>query len=210
MTKIKNPCSIIAAVAVLLAVGTFYYFNYYQGISADKAAEISMDFVNKSIESDGVTASLVKVLDEGPVYGILLEIEGKEYHSYLTKDGKFLFPSGFNLKETGEGGQEEASGIEEESFEGDLTSFAQCLTESGFVLYGSKYCPYCQDQRELFKEAVEEVNYVECVGEDDQWTEQCQSDEIQSVPTWVMADGERAVGYQTLSKLSELSGCPLQ
>ncbi len=210
MTKLKNPCLIIAIVAILLVAGAFYYFNYYRNISADKAGEIAIDFVNKSIEGDGVTASLIKVLDEGPVYGILLEIEGTEYHSYLTKDGQFLFASGFNLKEKEREGQGEASGIEEKVSEEDLASFAQCLADSGLVFYGSKYCPHCQNQKELFGEAVEEINYVECVGEDDQWTEQCQKDEIQSVPTWIMADGEKVVGYQTLSKLSELSGCPLQ
>jgi glutaredoxin len=210
MKKLKNPFLIIAAIAIILAAGIFYYFNYYQKISSDKAGEIAIDFINKMIKDNGVTASLVEVIDEGPVYGILLDIEGTEYHSYLTKNGQFLFDSGFNLREVEEIIQEEASGTAEENFEGDLASFAQCLTESGFVFYGSKYCPHCQTQKDLFKEAIEEINYVECVNEDDQWTEQCQADQIQSVPTWVISEGERVVGYQTLSKLSQLSGCPLQ
>lgn len=210
MTKLKNPCSIIAVVAVLLAVGTFYYFNYYQSISAEKAGEITIDFVNKSIEDEGVTASLVKVVDEGPVYGILMDISGREYHSYLTKNGNFLFPSGFNLKDGDEGTQEESSGIAEEVFEGDLAAFAQCLTNSGFTLYGSKYCPHCQDQKDIFREALEYIDYVECVDENDQWSEQCQNNGIESVPTWIYADGQRVVGSQSFSRLSELSGCPME
>jgi len=83
-------------------------------------------------------------------------------------------------------------------------SFAECLTEKGFVMYGSQYCGYCAKQRELFGDSFKLVNYVECTENEDL----CMEKGIQGVPTWFYPEGEIS-GLQTLKKLSELSGCDI-
>lgn len=85
---------------IIAAVGTLFYFQsglfIRPNLTQEKAAEIALDFINQSIE-DNVTASLIEATDEGQVYGLHIDISGTEYQSYITKDGKFLFPNGFIL-----------------------------------------------------------------------------------------------------------------
>ena len=95
----------VAVIAVgVLAVGAFFYINQRGGnaLSAQTAAEKAMVFINQSIKKQNVTASLVDVVEESGVYKIHLKIAETEYDSYITKDGKFLFASGFNLEEQGQ------------------------------------------------------------------------------------------------------------
>ena len=104
MDKIKNTKLIIIGAAVLAAAGLLYIHADVitnRDLNKEEAAEIALDFINKSIQDD-VTASLIEMVDEGQVYGIHLDISGNEYYSYMTKDGKFLFGNGFNLKEIAE------------------------------------------------------------------------------------------------------------
>jgi hypothetical protein len=86
----------------------------------------------------------------------------------------------------------------------DLEEFAKCLTESGVVMYGTKYCGHCSNQKESFGDAFEFVNYVECTENRDL----CVAKNIMSVPAWEI-DGEFYVGEQKFGTLSNLSGCPL-
>lgn len=66
-------------------------------LSAQEAGQISIDFLNKNVLQPGITASLVDIVDEGEIYKIRLKIEENEYDSYVSKDGKYLFPEGYNL-----------------------------------------------------------------------------------------------------------------
>jgi len=88
----------------VLAVGAFLflYLNQRAGqaLSAQAVAEKAMAFINQSIQEQNVTASLMNIDEESGVYRIHLKIAETEYDSYITKDGKFLFASGFNLEES--------------------------------------------------------------------------------------------------------------
>jgi hypothetical protein len=205
--KLDHRYLAVIFAVVLVAAGVIYYFNFYGNVSAQKAGEISINFINKTIAPQGVTASLVEVINEGDFYGIKIDIAGQEYYSYLYKDGNFLFPSGFDLRKINEEDLAQEQAVAEK-FEGDINAFAKCLSEKGLQFYGSKYCGYCSQQKELFGESLQYVNYIECVDENDQWKEECS--EIQSVPTWVSVDGQKSAGFKTINQLAELSGCPLE
>lgn len=58
-----------------------------------------MDFINKAIAEQNVTASLMSVAEESGVYKLHLKIADKEYDSFISKDGKYLFSTAFNLEE---------------------------------------------------------------------------------------------------------------
>lgn len=92
----------------------------------------------------------------------------------------------------------------------DYSAFAQCLSDRDITMYGAFWCPHCADQKELFGDAFEYVDYVECDprGEEAQ-PELCLSKEIESYPTWIHPDGRRWEGTQTMETLSEISECPL-
>ncbi|MEM3063796.1 MAG: hypothetical protein QW177_00325 [Candidatus Nitrosotenuis sp.] len=88
--------------------------------------------------------------------------------------------------------------------------FAQCLSDRGLTLYGASWCPHCQQQREMFGASQKYLNYVECSSPDGKsQTATCQIKNINTYPTWELPDGTRLIGTQSLTKLSEVSGCSL-
>lgn len=88
--------------------------------------------------------------------------------------------------------------------------FAQCLKESGVKMYGAWWCPHCQNQKKLFGDAFQYVDYVECSpGGTKTMSSQCQSAGVEGYPTWTFADGTKRSGEQSFEDLSEASSCPL-
>lgn len=79
---------------------------------------------------------------------------------------------------------------------------AACLTNQEITLYGLPTCSHCQEQKELFGEAFEHVDYVDCSEEETL----CQNKGVSLVPTWEI-EGEMIEGKKTLEELAELSGC---
>lgn len=92
-----------------------------------------------------------------------------------------------------------------------LDGFAKCLTDKGVKMYGAWWCPHCADQKELFGDAFQYVNYVECSppGQKTQ-TDVCKQAGLKGYPTWQFADGSRAEGTVHLESLSEKTGCKLK
>ena len=89
--------------------------------------------------------------------------------------------------------------------------FAQCLTEKGVTMFGAYWCPHCQQQKKMFGDAWEKINYVECSLPGGQaQTEACIQAGIESYPTWEFAPGDRTVGELTFEQLSAKTGCTIQ
>lgn len=86
-----------------------------------------------------------------------------------------------------------------------LDEFAKCLTEKGFVMYGTYWCSHCQNEKRAFGKAFKEVNYVECTDN----PKLCEEKQITGTPTWISGAGDRYLGEQGLERLSDASGCPL-
>ena len=88
----------------------------------------------------------------------------------------------------------------------ELTKYLKSI---GAEFYGAWTCPACFKQMNLFgKQAGAEVTYVEC-RKPKQLAEQaegCNAAEIRAYPTWVLPDGRRKVGVQSLEALSRWSG----
>lgn len=87
----------------------------------------------------------------------------------------------------------------------DMLAFAQCLKEKKATMYGAAWCSHCQAQKALFGDAFKEVPYVECPEN----IQQCVAQGVEGYPTWIFADGERAVGEQSLEVLAQKTGCTL-
>lgn len=86
--------------------------------------------------------------------------------------------------------------------------FAKCLTDSGVKMYGAYWCSHCQNQKKMFGNSWEYINYVECslpnrVGQ----TEECRETGIKGYPTWEFQDGKRIEGKLSFEQLSQYSNC---
>lgn len=91
-----------------------------------------------------------------------------------------------------------------------MDAFAKCLTKKNAIMYSSFLCPHCDDQKKMFGESFKYIHYVECsqVGLP-QDVNACRLAQIRYTPTWVIENGERLVGVQSLKQLSDKTGCSL-
>lgn|GEM_PF-851624 len=79
---------------------------------------------------------------------------------------------------------------------------AKCLTGNGSVLYGAYWSENTKNQENVFGEAFQYIEYVECTED----REACQDAGVTGYPTWVIKN-HRYPGEKPLETLSELSGC---
>ena len=98
----------------------------------------------------------------------------------------------------------------------EYNSFAQCLNESGLKMYGSVTCSFCARQRDLFGDAFQFINEIECdPRNENNQAELCISKNIERTPTWILEDENGnnlhkfEPGVQSLKTLSEISNCPI-
>jgi len=61
-------------------------------ISAQQAAQKTIDFINNDLMAGQATAVLINVTEESGVYAVSFDMSGTKYVAYVSKDGKYLFP----------------------------------------------------------------------------------------------------------------------
>lgn len=98
LNKFSIPIAIV--IAAILVGGVFIYA--YQGklggtLPAGEAAEKAVNFINQELLAGQSEASLIEVKNEGSIYRIRIKIGEGEYDSFVSKDGRFLFPEGIEL-----------------------------------------------------------------------------------------------------------------
>lgn len=87
---------------------------------------------------------------------------------------------------------------------GTYGDFAKCLTENGAKMYGTEWCGYCKNQKEVFGSSFQFVDYVDC----DKNKAECSATGITGYPTWVI-NGNSYPGMKPLDSLADISGCEL-
>jgi len=99
---------------------------------------------------------------------------------------------------------------------GEYDTFAQCITESRLIMYGSESCSFCAKQREMFGSSFQYIEEIECSrGFSDSRADYCIARGIEYTPTWILENenGEDIfrfdAGVQSLEDLAEASGCQL-
>ncbi len=128
----KNIKYIVMGVAALALVGCgiFFYAKNTSG-SMEKVAAKAIEYINKNLLDPGMTASLVDVVEESGLYKFRLKIGDQEYNSYVTKDGKLLWPEdGINLSTT------------TASQTGSVSQEAPKSDKVDVKLFVMSYCPY--------------------------------------------------------------------
>ena len=91
-----------------------------------------------------------------------------------------------------------------------LDEFAKCVTKSGMSLYGTYWCPHCQNMKKSFGNSLKYINYIEC---DDKHpkgnAEKCRQDGIEGYPTFIFGDGMRLSGEMSLELIADKTKCKL-
>jgi len=93
----------------------------------------------------------------------------------------------------------------------DPVALAEHLSAVKAVYYGSWRCPACQAQTRLFGEsAAARLPYVECAKPKElpDQAAACQAAELRAYPTWVLPNGDRRTGVQSLEELQIWTAMP--
>lgn len=136
INKYLIPIAIVIA-GFLISQG-LYYLNQDEvpgALSAEKAAEKAMNFINQVALQGQATAFLSEVSEESGLYKIKIDIEGEKYDSFVSKDGKLLFSPGTKITDT----SNTSSG--ESKFSKSDVSQVQ--------LFVMSFCPYGNQAEEL-------------------------------------------------------------
>jgi hypothetical protein len=137
MQKLKNflvPAASIVVVLILIG-SAYYYFKVNGVISAKVAGDRAINYVNQSIASQGgtATATLGSVIKEKDVYKINFNVGTNSYTVYVSKDGKYFFPAGYDLASTTAATQGEDNQTSSEIVKSD---------KPDLKLFVMSYCPY--------------------------------------------------------------------
>ena len=84
---------------------------------------------------------------------------------------------------------------------GEYDEFAKYLTAQDIVMYGTEWCSHCKNNKALFGNSFQYVNFVDC----DEDRSACSAAGVKGYPTWVV-DGQNYPGEQSLERLAQLSG----
>ena len=92
------------ALTIFLVGGTVSWIqnanpNSIKKITAEEAADKALSYINNNILGDQIIANLINVIEdkEKSLYKLNLKIGDQELESYMTLDGKTLFPDAINL-----------------------------------------------------------------------------------------------------------------
>ena len=109
-------------------------------VTAEEAKILVADFINKNLMQPGSEVSIKEVVDEGPLYKIVVNMPngGQEINSYLTKDGKKFFPQAMDVEEV----EQAAADKEEKNTTPPATADVPKAEKASVELYVMSYCPY--------------------------------------------------------------------
>jgi len=148
ITKNLIPICIIAAVILMGGILVLMNQGKIKGLagsggSAQTIAQKAIEFINNNFIAAGstTTASLVSVIEESNVYKISLKIGEMEYSSYITKDGKLLFPDGYALEATTTSASQNQQAVSTEVPKND---------KPDVKLFVMSYCPYGLQAQKMF------------------------------------------------------------
>jgi len=107
MTKyIKYLMPIAIIIAAVLIVQALYGLSNNKipnALSKEEAASRVVNFVSSVALQGDANASLIGVEEQSGLYQVTIKIEDQEYKTYISKDGKLLFPQGTDISEQEQG-----------------------------------------------------------------------------------------------------------
>ena len=95
-----------------------------------------------------------------------------------------------------------------------LNTLATCLADKGVKEYGAFWCPHCADQKKMFGKAYDIILVPDaggrlptaCKGQRAN-VDECLIKGVDGYPTWILPEGKRLEGTQSLETLARVAGC---
>ncbi len=124
--------ALLALLIISIFTGGFKDF-FMSNLGEQKAAEEAISYINTNLLQAGTKATLNDITDEGSLYKLNLKVGTLDFQSYVTKDGKYLFPQGIDMTE-----EVEELPAEEETQAQNVPKSDKPVAQS-FIF---SYCPY--------------------------------------------------------------------
>lgn len=67
-------------------------------ITAEQASEKTVAYINSALQGQAV-AKIISINESSGLYSMDIDVGGKKYNSFITRDGRVLFPSGIMIDE---------------------------------------------------------------------------------------------------------------
>lgn len=142
-------------IAAVIIGGSVIYINYskYQNggaMPAQEAADKVVKYINEKILAGKAIVSLIGVSEESGIYKIKFTLEGKEFTSYATRDGKLFFPEGYDLTK-------DITQVENTIGDFSISQDEICKENEKPVIYffGSETCPHCVWEKPIIESVAE-------------------------------------------------------
>jgi protein-disulfide isomerase len=127
LTK-KVLIGVFSILVISSLVGTLMWI-FPQRQSPNTAIQKALDYINQLLASQGQKVELISWEEESGLYKIRIKIGDKEYESFVTKDGKFLFPVAYDLTQKIEALQTQPKKVEKKE-------------KPDVKLFVMSYCPF--------------------------------------------------------------------
>ncbi len=130
-------------------------------LTPEEAANIALSYINQALLAGRVEAKLVgEIEEEMGLYKFQIDIQGEKLYSYISKDGKVLFPQGINLEE-----EKIKAEAKPETTEGNFSvSEEEVCKENGkpiIYFFGSAGCPHCRWEHPIVEEVADKfTNFI--------------------------------------------------
>lgn len=159
MTKQKGSSNSLLLVAVVLLLG-FFGYKYYKTSQINKVKnEYLPKLLKKAINNDKIKFSFDSLKEVSGVYQFNLTINDQKYASYISKDGKLLFPSVVKLDVTPTTTPGQTTNTDQPK---KLTCKDIKKSKSAnLTAYVVSQCPYGLQMQRVFKTAINEQTELE-------------------------------------------------
>lgn len=210
----KNLIPIAIIVVGLLIAGAIFYNGLKKQakpselLSSQEVGEKIINYINENLLKEG-KASLIEIVKDNGVYKIKIKIGDQEFTSYITLNGKLLFPQAVDLEEKVAAVQEEEKSNETSTgatpSPEKLAEYIQCLKKADFVIYGANWCGWTKQLVEMLGgwDTVKPI-YVECTEK----TQLCEEKGIKGFPT-ILINGKEYGGQRTFQGFKEATNCEI-
>jgi len=129
--------------------------SFNKDMKPEKAAQAAIDYINNNLLQGESEASFVKVEDEtiNKLYKFILSVDGQEYASYVSADGKRLFASDSIKIDEDKSKDTETEGGFKEAADTEI-----CKENEKPIVYffGSENCPHCVWEHPILKEVADQ------------------------------------------------------
>lgn len=136
----------ILLVLTVIIMGIVLIKDNINDVGPKAAVQKALDFINKSLSANGGATATLDSIDSGKIklYKFTVDINGEKYPSYISSDGKLLFPEdGININESVTFLQKEGAEV--------------CKENDKPIVYffGSKQCPHCEWEKPIIESVVQ-------------------------------------------------------